>query len=374
MEIDEMPKIKPKLTKTAMFSDIHFGRRNNSPIHNTDCLKFVEWFCDRVKEHKADHVIFLGDFFEQRSSIDTETMDYAIQAFDILDDLGIPVYIIVGNHDMYNKHARSVHSLKAFKEYANIVLVDKITKMDNIGNSGSMLFPYLLRSEYSNLKEYKNTPIWFGHFEISGFYLTGYYKVKLEEGVTTTDFTAAKRVFSGHFHKRQNDKNIDYIGNPFGFDGSDKGDDEKGMAIFEHDTDNLIYINYDDGPRFYELMVSDLKDIVADDLNNKLFKENDSVVALRDIVMSYEDHTLLVHDMKRRYNLRNFRIKDIPETKAALENTEEILKESEIEVDVSADELTKTHSIDELVELMIGSIKVNDIDNDLLLDIYRNTK
>ena len=39
-----------KMNKAACFTDIHWGRKNNSELHNQDCLRFVEWFCGEVKK------------------------------------------------------------------------------------------------------------------------------------------------------------------------------------------------------------------------------------------------------------------------------------------------------------------------------------
>ena len=32
--------------KAAVFTDIHFGLKNNSSIHNQDCEDYIDWFID----------------------------------------------------------------------------------------------------------------------------------------------------------------------------------------------------------------------------------------------------------------------------------------------------------------------------------------
>ena len=32
--------------KAAVFTDIHFGMRQNSKHHNEDCVNFIKWFCE----------------------------------------------------------------------------------------------------------------------------------------------------------------------------------------------------------------------------------------------------------------------------------------------------------------------------------------
>jgi hypothetical protein len=34
--------------KFALLTDIHFGKKNNSAIHNQDCVDFIEWFEEQV--------------------------------------------------------------------------------------------------------------------------------------------------------------------------------------------------------------------------------------------------------------------------------------------------------------------------------------
>ena len=59
-----------KLKKASMMTDIHFGRKSNSEQHNQDCLDYIDWFCAKVKkDKKIDHVMFLGDWHENRSAL-----------------------------------------------------------------------------------------------------------------------------------------------------------------------------------------------------------------------------------------------------------------------------------------------------------------
>ena len=65
-------------------SDIHFGKSNNSQIKNQDCLDFIKFTCDYVKEHKeVDEIIFLGDWFDNRDSINVSTLYYSSKALDL---------------------------------------------------------------------------------------------------------------------------------------------------------------------------------------------------------------------------------------------------------------------------------------------------
>ena len=43
--------------KAAVFTDIHFGLKSNSTLHNEDCLNFVKWATQKAKEEGAKCVI-----------------------------------------------------------------------------------------------------------------------------------------------------------------------------------------------------------------------------------------------------------------------------------------------------------------------------
>ena len=83
------------LKKGAFFTDIHFGKKANSRTHNQDCLNFIEWFCQQVREDPdIDYVGFLGDWNENRSSINIDTLGYSYQGARALNQLGLPVFFV----------------------------------------------------------------------------------------------------------------------------------------------------------------------------------------------------------------------------------------------------------------------------------------
>ena len=55
--------------KAAVFTDIHFGMRQNSKTHNDDCLGFVKWFCAEAKRQDCDTAIFMGDWHHHRATV-----------------------------------------------------------------------------------------------------------------------------------------------------------------------------------------------------------------------------------------------------------------------------------------------------------------
>ena len=36
--------------KAAVFTDIHFGLKGNSKVHNQDCEDFIDWYIQQAKD------------------------------------------------------------------------------------------------------------------------------------------------------------------------------------------------------------------------------------------------------------------------------------------------------------------------------------
>ena len=64
--------------KVACFTDIHFGLKGNSRIHNDDCEAFVIWFIEQAKAEGCETCIFLGDWHHHRSATNVSTMNYTV--------------------------------------------------------------------------------------------------------------------------------------------------------------------------------------------------------------------------------------------------------------------------------------------------------
>ena len=84
--------------RVMMFTDIHFGKFNNAQQHLDDCERFISWIIEQKNDFDA--IYFLGDWFENRGSISILTLDYANRCINRLSELGKPIFISVGNHDL----------------------------------------------------------------------------------------------------------------------------------------------------------------------------------------------------------------------------------------------------------------------------------
>lgn len=341
--------------KAAMFTDIHYGRKNNSELHNKDCDRFIEWFCERVKEDpEVDCVMFLGDWHEHRSAINGMTLRYSYKGAQRLNELGIPVFVVIGNHDLYNRNNRDIYTTNPFDSLSNFTLVNE--KPLVLVKNDTVIFPYLFESEYhSVLPEYaaKHSVI-MGHFEFKGFVVTGESRV-MDHGPDHSVFSKPKRIFSGHFHKRQMKDNVVYIGNAFPGDFGDANDFKRGMATYEFASDELEFTDWDECPKYIR---ADLSDILESP--KKVLKHDARVKSLVDIEMSFEESTEIKEKLTKRYKLRELTLEEPHDLQEALKDTEFDLEGYEME------------STTNIVKEMLRQIKSDSISAEKLVKIYED--
>jgi DNA repair exonuclease SbcCD nuclease subunit len=340
-----------QLTKSACFSDIHFGRKNNSETHNNDCLKFIDWFCEQVSKDKSvDHVVFLGDWFEHRNAINVQTLNKAYEAMGKLNQLGLPIFFIVGNHDLYLRHLRSTHSVIFSEQFENFNVIDEPTIVNDV-----LFLPFLFPQEYIEFNPAINkAKVIYGHLELQGFVVTGDTTV-LDHGPDHTEFKNPKRIFTGHFHKRQIKDNVIYIGNTFPMDFSDTNDFDRGMMMYDYALDSVKFINWGDCPTYIKTSLSALLEDPA-----SILRSNAWVRCLADEDITLEESTKLRERFVTKYKLREFTFEEPS-------NTELI---TDTDMDLSGLELESTNTI--VIKLLGRLPEDTKLNSNTLIDIYKS--
>ena len=355
-------KLDIPFSKIAMFTDIHFGKHHSSAIHNNDCLNFIRWFCDRAIENKVDAIGFLGDWFETRSAINVATLNAGDAGMEMLSNLGIPVFFIVGNHDMHHRHSSKVYSTVSFRKFYNVHVINEPTYIND-----SLWLPYIFESEYDTFeKQIQNASTVYGHLEFKNFFVTG-YNTLMNHGPDAERFNAPKKIFTGHFHKRQANRNVIYIGNTFGMDFGDSGDYERGMAIYDVKADDVQFINWDavEAPKYLKVKLSDILN------NNWDPKPGSKIRCIADVEISYTEAQQLKTEIVDLYALREF---SLEEDRSAVKS---IISGEDVTDELDEDTIDELQSIDELVVKNLESIPVDGsvkINRSKLIQIYTQLK
>jgi len=201
--------MKQLFNKAAVFGDIHFGKKNNSRQFNIDCENFVKWFVEEAHSWGADTCIFLGDWHDNRRFINVSTLNYSLSNLELLDKSFKQVYFILGNHDLYYREKREINSIEFARNLKNTKIIYEPTVIGDCA-----FIPWLIGHEWKEVQQIKSKYM-FGHFELPAFLMNAMVAMPDNGELTGDDLANNEYVFSGHFHKRQKQKNIWYIGSPF---------------------------------------------------------------------------------------------------------------------------------------------------------------
>ena len=225
--------------KIAIITDQHFGARKNSKLFHDYFLKFYEdiFFPTLVKEGITT-IIDMGDTFDSRKGVDFVSLEWAKNNYyDKLEELGITVHTIVGNHTAYYKNTNQLSGVNLFlREYDNVKIYSEAEEV-KIDNTKFLFVPWInSENEEKTLKliDDSDSPCVMGHLELNGFMATrGHF---MEHGMDSNVFDKFERVYSGHYHMRSNKDNIFYLGNPYEMYWNDVNDRDRGFHLFDTDT------------------------------------------------------------------------------------------------------------------------------------------
>jgi len=231
--------------KVAIITDQHFGARKSSKFLHDYFKKFYDTvFFPYLEENNIKTVVDMGDTFDNRRSIDLWALEWAKENYyDRLQQMGVTVHTIVGNHTAYYKNTNSVNSVGLLlKEYDNIKIYSEVeeVKLDKL----KVLFvPWINQeNEETTFKSIQNTSCKcaMGHLELNGF--RAHRGHVMEDGMESELFEKFELVFSGHYHTRSNNGKIYYLGNPYEMFWNDVND-TRGFHIFDTETLGFEPIN-----------------------------------------------------------------------------------------------------------------------------------
>jgi DNA repair exonuclease SbcCD nuclease subunit len=261
--------------RIIMSTDWHFGARSNS-LEWFEIMKnhfddfFIPWLKENVQP--GDVLYQLGDVFDNRQNVNLLIGNYVIELFEKLGKI-LPVYIIVGNHDIYRKHTNDVTSVDMLKWIPNIH-VYKEPIVHRIGKMNCLLMPWRRNEEHEQetIMEHPGMDYLFCHSEVRGSRLSPNPVVKHDGGNEITTFKKFKRVYSGHIHYAQIIKNFNFIGNPYQMTRSDRGN-KKGIWILDVASGAEEFVENTYSPKFLKFNISELYDMSLSEVKD-LFKNN----------------------------------------------------------------------------------------------------
>ena len=331
--------------KVACFTDLHVGAKSNSTVHLQDCEEFIDWFIENAHKENCETAIFLGDWSHNRNSLNLYTLDTSLRLLEKLGAAFEQFFWFPGNHDLFYKDKRDIHSSAFGRHGPGVTVVDSVTTLGDV-----TLVPWLVGDEWKAMKNVKSKYV-FGHFELPKFMMNAMVQMPDHGELRAEDFRGPDYVFSGHFHKRQQNGCVIYIGNAFAHNYSDAWDDDRGMMILEWGGKPKFY-NWDNAPKFRTIKLSDLID-----RQNELMKSKMYLRVNLDIDISFEEANFIKEEFTKIYDIREISL---------------IQDKSNLEASYEDNPDTKFESIDQIVSEQLSNLDSGNFDKKLLMDIYND--
>lgn len=335
-----------------MSTDWHFGKSHGR--FDKIIYDGIKAQCEHARQNNIKVMIHLGDILDVKQAVSTSTLNFIAKSFRLMNDTYDKIYLLVGNHDMSKRTYDSTgHNLHILDGFPNVILVDEPT-ICKIMDKDFYFLPYL---PFEKMKThiFPKADYMCGHIEVQGFMLNQF--VKAEEGVDRNIITKQyDHVFLGHFHKRQLNKNLSYIGSLCRFFyGED--DDERGWTVLDVQSGNSEFIEYDH-PRMYKFKASAL--VVEEDLSS-VFKPGDNLKLVIDMGLKYSELEELKSKLILVYKINELVLDDQYFTWIEMEDLDDDAEGDE----ESKDDKIQEHKsfIDYVLDEMVKINKDDDIEN-----------
>ncbi len=280
-----------------LITDTHLGVRNSSEVWIDIMRKyFFDYFIPLVKkEYKpGDVLIHLGDVYDSRQSINLKVLNLCIEIFGELSQIFKDgIFIIIGNHDIYNKTSNEINSVSSLKWIPNIKVLEE-PKTIKFGKRKVFMMPWRATEEIAaeTLSEVEEHDYLFCHTDINGLSFNKY--TKIEDGLSYTRLENFKRVYSGHIHYSQNVGKIRMLGSPYQLTRSDI-DNRKAIVLLDLESEEEIIFENNFSPKFIRVSFDSILEKTPIELINEF--NNNFIDVLIDPKMAVKASLGILTDM-----------------------------------------------------------------------------
>lgn len=221
--------------------DWHLGVKADDPWLQEIQRKSIKHHIDYAKQHGIKTIIQYGDIFDVRKAITHKCMEFAREIAEMLEEAGIHLITIVGNHDMHYKNTLTPNAAtEVLGKYKHITVIEKPVTWDFEGCLIDLI-PWMCDENTTEIMEHIRTSsaeYCIGHWELNGFY---FYKGMKSHGLEPDFLKKYKQVWSGHFHTISSAANVKYIGTPFTITAGDEND-PRGFWVQDTKKDSFDFI------------------------------------------------------------------------------------------------------------------------------------
>lgn len=311
--------------RILIYSDLHICRNSSIlPSLNNSLYTYREdmiiktgvWLSQIMVNEKVDAIINCGDTFDQATvtSYDIETASTFFKSFSdrmAMNNLNIPQYVVVGNHEMINNDFNAIALLD---NIPNITVIKEPTTIGDLA-----FIPYMNEGDILKFPEGKYL---FSHLDIQGSAIRGDFV--LPTGIAQSKLSDNyKFIFNGHIHKPSIMNNIINVGSVTTHSFADDNNCYPQAYIFNTETlDLLTYTNYM-CPLFRKYTVNSIEEL-QQIVNNidRSFKYVFQITCPFEIKEEVKNYMSEINNIVISYRLRVKVNKEIVQTNEQQENVE----------------------------------------------------
>lgn len=268
------------MSKIVFTADIHFG----VPGRLDDIL----FACNVIKEYctisKIDTVIVLGDMFHDRRSLAIDVITSAYKFLESAVEAGQQWITFPGNHDMFLRHSWEINSLTPLDRLITVIEDIKLLQLDD---QRFWVLPFIqyeksyMKVAHEIMKKAIPGDKLLTHIGVRGATLNTCFLLK-DWSYVTFDNSPFERIYTGHFHSKQQVGNVYYPGSPIPFK-FDEGDVSHGFIVYDTETNDHKFVdiwkaasklfpNQVAPPQFMTITAQDVESIDADKVRNNMIR------------------------------------------------------------------------------------------------------
>jgi len=254
--------------------DLHLGKGldvgkpatpGSLPSRTQDRLNLLSWCLQKAQEHKATHLVFTGDVFEDVKP-DYSLVELLFKFLNQCNDQKLQVVIVVGNHELRRTGTQyfTVLDLVTSANFTHVQVVKDLKILDLDSNTQLLLIPYRERGSFDtdiNTEAVTRCSAWIqagiasmtapqrvavGHLTLQGSLYVGdeISDLARELIMPFEAFSGLDYVWMGHVHKPQVLQESPYLAHVGSLDISDFGetDQTKIVVLFDTETKKMVNI------------------------------------------------------------------------------------------------------------------------------------
>ena len=287
--------------KIALLNDTHFGARNDSLIFDDYFHKFYDnIFFPYIKKHNIKTLIHLGDVVDRRKYINYRIAhNFRHKFLQRLWDEKIDTHIIVGNHDIYFRNTNKINAVQELCTTPDgqhepwIYEEPKVVDFDGLN---ILMLPWINpENEEHSLKtlETSQADIVIAHLDLNGFVMVD--GIRQLHGYDKKIVQRFEKTYSGHFHNKNDDGQIFYLGSQYEMTWSDYAK-QKGFHILDTATREVEFIK--NPYTIFKKLIYDDTETNYDNINIKPLHQK----FIKLIVSNKKDNQMFDRLLERLYN------------------------------------------------------------------------